>query len=317
MMLSDLTITGTLRSGAGAVAAALQARAVEWDLALTITPEALILLLWEGELRLTREGERARLTITAPERRLVQVIRGALAEWLEPLGVQVDWPGARDEGALAPGLALMRLVEAVPQGKDFLRVTLEGPEATRFAHGGWHFRLLVPPEGRVAHWPRLNDQGRAIWPEGADALHRAVYTLVGQEGDRLWFDIVRHDGSPSCDWAARAIPGAEVGIIGPGGGTCPEAAAIWAFGDATALPALRRMQAEAKGTLRLWTSAAGLPDAHPAPDLLAALTEALPSLPPGTHVWFAGHEAEARAARALLAGAGLAKRDFTAVAYWS
>ena len=55
----------------------------------------------------------------------------------------------------------------------------------------------------------------------------------------------------------------------------------------------------------------------PAPDLLAALTEALPSLPPGTHVWFAGHEAEARAARALLAGAGLAKRDFTAVAYWS
>ena len=202
MMLSDLTTTGTLRSGAGAVAAALQARAVEWDLALTVTPEALSLLLWEGELRLTREGERARLTITAPERRLVQVIRGALAEWLEPLGVQVDWPGARDEGALAPGLALMRLVEAVPQGKDFLRVTLEGPEAARFAHGGWHFRLLVPPEGRVAHWPRLNDQGRAIWPEGADALHRAVYTLVGQEGDRLWFDIVRHDGCCPTEWCS-------------------------------------------------------------------------------------------------------------------
>lgn len=317
MNLSDLTITGSIATGGGAVTAALQARAVEWDLALTITPEALRLVLWEGELRLTREGDRARLTITAPERRLVQVIRGALAEWLEPLGVRVDWAGDCDQGALAPGLAVMRVVSVAPQGTQFLRVTLEGPEAARFATGGWHFRLLLPPEGRVAQWPRLNDQGRALWPEGADALHRAVYTLVGQEGDRLWFDIVRHAGSPTCDWAARAVPGEEVGIIGPGGGTCPEAAGIWAFGDATALPALRRMQAEAKGALRIWTSAEGLPGALPVPDLLAALIEALPSLPPSTHVWFAGHEAEARAARAALAEAGLAKRDFTAVAYWS
>ena len=317
MNLSDLTISGSISTGAGAVAAALQARAVEWELPLTIAPETLSLLIWEGEVRLTRDGERARITITAPERRLVQVIRGALAEWLEPLGVQVDWLGARDEGALAPGLALMRLVKVASQGDAFLRVTLEGPEAGRFASGGWHFRLLLPPQGRAPHWPRLNDQGRAIWPEGADALHRAVYTLVGQTGDRLWFDIFRHAGSPTCDWAAQAQPGAEVGIIGPGGGTCPEAHSIWAFGDATALPALRRMQAEAQGTLRIWTSADGLSGACHAPNLLQALTEALPDLPPRTHVWFAGHEAEARAARALLAQAGLAKRDFTAVAYWS
>lgn len=317
MNLSDLTISGSIATGAGAVAAALQARAVEWELPLTITPETLSLLIWEGELRLTRDGERARITITASERRLVQVIRGALAEWLEPLGVQVDWLGARDEGALAPGLALMRLVKVASQGDAFLRVTLEGPEAGRFASGGWHFRLLLPPQGRAPHWPRLNDQGRAIWPEGADALHRAVYTLVGQIGDRLWFDIFRHAGSPTCDWAARVVAGEQVGIIGPGGGTCPEAAAIWAFGDATALPALRRMKAEAKVPLQIWTSAKGLPGTHPAPDLLAALTLALPSLPSGTHVWFAGHEAEARAARALLTKAGLGKRDFTAMAYWS
>lgn len=320
--LGEYRAAGEIRQGAGAALAALKARAAEWDLELREADGLLTLLLWGGELTCAVSPAGARLAIRAPERRLVQVIRDALAELLAAEGVAVDWD-AVEEGALAPGLALMRVVSVRTRSPGFLRVRLRGDEAARFATGGLHFRLLLPPRGRAPVWPRIAATGRTVWPEGRDALHRPVYTLAGQSGDWLDFDIFRHAGSPTCHWAASTGPGDLVGVIGPGGGWLPEADRLMLFGDATALPAIARMLAltdrPARAVLQLAPEDMGSLAADPrvtrTDDLTAALAAA--EIAPGTHVWFAGHEDAARRARAHLAGRGMGKRDFTAAAYWS
>ncbi|MFT4149317.1 MAG: siderophore-interacting protein [Paracoccaceae bacterium] len=310
--------TGHIRQGAGAAIAALRARAVEWELEAAETGGTLILPLWGGELRADPADSGLRLTIRAPERRLVQVIRDAASELLAGEGIAVVWD-AVETGALAPGLSLMRVAGVTHRSPGFLRVRLRGDEAARFATGGLHFRLLLPPAGRVPVWPRIAATGRTVWPEGADALHRPVYTVAAQDEDWLDFDIWRHAGSPTCDWAETVAQGAEVGIIGPGGGWCPEARQVMLFGDETALPAVARMLDLAPGRVMAHVSVAehdlcGL-RAERVPDLVAALERA--EIAPGTHVWFAAREDQARAARALLTARGLGKKDFTAAAYWS
>lgn len=328
MQLSDLTTTGLLPQGAGAAVAILRARAQEWELACQEEAGGLTLHLWDGTLRLTAEPPGARLTIRAPERRLVQVIRDAVSEMLATEGIAVVWDRV-ETGALAPGLSLMRVVAVSRPTPGFLRLRVEGEEAARFAVGGLHFRLLVPPQGQeegqaeAPVWPRITASGRTAWPEGAQALRRPVYTVAAQEANWLEFDIFCHAGSPTSDWAAAGPLGQQVGIMGPGGGWVPQAPEVMAYGDETALPAIRRILAQAPGQVRAFVKAAPAdlaalcddPRVFPVSDLTAALAATV--LPAGAFVWFAGHEAEARAARADLAGRGWAKRDFSAVAYWS
>lgn len=321
--LGEHRTAGEIRLGAGLSVAALRARAVEWDLAVTEAEGLMTVQLWGGEITLgltTAQG--ARLVIRAPERRLVQTIRDAVVEVLSADGVEIAWDHV-ETGALAPGLSLVRVVAVTERSPGFLRVRVAGPDVARFATGGLHFRLLLSPAGRAPVWPRIAANGRTQWPEGADALHRPVYTTVAQADDWLEFDIFRHAGSPTCDWAETRPIGQEVGIMGPGGGWCPEGARLALFGDETALPAISRMLVLSKGrvTAHLRVAADDLGDlAQDArvtrvPDLLAALETA--AIDPGTQVWFAGQEDQARAARAFLTGKGWGKRDFTAVAYWS
>lgn len=320
--LGEHRTAGEIRLGAGASVAALRARAVEWDLAVSEGDGLMTVQLWGGEITLGLTPQGARLVIRAPEKRLVQTIRDAVVEVLSADGVEIAWDHV-ETGALAPGLSLVRVVSVSDRSPGFLRVRVAGPDVARFAHGGLHFRLLLPPAGRAAVWPRIAANGRTQWPEGADALHRPVYTTVAQAEDWMEFDIFRHTGSPTCDWAEARPIGQEVGIMGPGGGWCPEAARLALFGDETALPAIMRMLALSKGqvTAHLRVAPEDLGDlagdtrVSLVPDLLAALEAA--DLAPGTQVWFAGHENEARAARVFLTEKGWGKRDFTAAAYWS
>lgn len=322
MQLSDLTTSGLLAQGAGAAVAILRTRAQEWDLPLHEEDGILSLQIWEGELRLIPAPPGARLTIRAPERRLVQVIRDAISEVLAAEGIAVAWERV-ETGALAPGLSLMRVVAVSNPVPGFLRLRVEGPEAARFATGGLHFRLLLPRPGQVAVWPRIAASGRTEWPEGEAALYRPVFTVAAQAEDWLEFDVFRHAGSPTCDWAESAPLGQEVGLMGPGGGWLPEAPHLRLFGDQTALPAMRRILALARGEIRAFLRAdpADLAELSQDPrveivsDLLAAL-RACP-LPEAGFVWFAGPEAEARQARADLTARGVSKRSFSAVAYWS
>lgn len=315
--------TGILGSASGAAAAALKARAAEWEIDLIETPDSLALHLWGCELALIRDGASARVELSAPERRLIGNLQDTATTLFEEQGLSIRWDNV-DEGALAPGLSLMRVVGVAARTPGFLRVRVAGEDAARFGEGSLHFRLLLPPAGRRPHWPRIAASGRTVWPEGPDAPHRAVYTVAAQDGDWVDFDIFRHADSPTCDWADRARPGDPVGLIGPGGGGCPEAGRLWLFGDETALPAIARMLDQARGEVQAVLRAAPEdlaelardPRVSHCDDLLAALDAAGFDAAQDRHVWFAGPAHEAREARRRLVARGLSRREFTAAAYW-
>ncbi|WP_304615797.1 siderophore-interacting protein [Paracoccus sp. (in: a-proteobacteria)] len=321
-------LSGEVASPSGAAAAALRARAAQWEMPILETADRLVWSLWGGELRLIPERDSLRIELHGPERRQIGLLQDMVSEALAEAGLGVAWDHV-DVGALAPGLAVMRVASVRRLSPGFLRIRLSGPEAGRFGQGGLHFRLLLPPPGRVPVWPRIGPTGRTIWPEAADALHRPVYTVAAQQGDWLDFDIYRHPGSPTCDWAMSGIEGSDVAIMGPGGGWLPEAPQILLFGDQTALPAIRRIMqlqplcAPESRILGAWlrvdsadlVGLASDPRITAVPDLLGALRAA--PLPEAAHVWFAGHADDARQARDELTARGLGRKSVTAAAYWS
>jgi NADPH-dependent ferric siderophore reductase len=319
--LRNYRSSGVIPMSSGAAIAALKARAAAWELSVLEGEGEIRVALWGCELRLVQEGASMRVDLSGPEARLIGNLREVTADVMAEVGLTVTWDQV-DTGALAPGLSLMRVVSVTRRSPNFLRVRLQGEEAARFAEGSLHFRLLVPPVGRSPIWPRVAETGRTVWPEGPDTLHRPVYTVVAQAGDWLEFDIFLHKGSPTCDWALSRAEGSEVGIIGPGGGWCPEADNLHLFGDETALPAILRMldlaRGEVSAVIRAKPEDLGPMAADPrlrfADDLLAALAGT--ELGEGSHVWFAASSDEARQARQDLLARNMSKKDFIAAAYW-
>lgn len=313
---------GTIPSASGAAIAALKARAAAWDVPLIETTDHLILSVWGCELRLTAHSDSMSVDLSAPEQRLIGNLRDSATELFAEIGLAVAWDHV-DAGALAPGLSLMQLRDLRQISPNFIRVRLAGPDAARFAEGSYHFRLLLPPQGRTAIWPRVQDNGRVGWPEGKDALHRAVYNVAAQSEDWLDFDIFRHANSPTCDWTAQQMLDQTVGIIGPGGGGCPNADRIHLFGDETALPAIRRILTEspARVTAQLRCHPDDLgalrhdPRVSLSHDLRGDLADS--SVEDGDFIWFAASAEEARLARKDLLARGVAKRDMLVAAYWS
>lgn len=315
--------SGTLVNRSGAAVAALKAQAREWETVLTETVDGLVLQIWGCELRLVLDGSGARIDLSAPDRRLLGTLQDTATGILEDEGVEIQWDSV-DEGALAPGLSLMRVVEVTQATGRFTRVRVAGGDAPRFGQGGLHFRLLIPPRGRAPVWPRVSANGRTVCPQGEDAPHRPVYTVADSGDDWVDFDIFRHNGSPTCDWTERTHPGDQVGLMGPGGGWCPDARRLWLFGDETALPAIARMLRLSRGKVRAFLRAdpddigtlASDPRVLGCKDLLTALADADLDNGPDCHVWFAGHAMDARRARNHLTARGFDKPRFTAAAYW-
>lgn len=278
--------------------------------------------IWGATLTVSREvAGGARLEIAAPELRLARILQDHIAGIADEERQAVAWDSVA-EGELAPNLVLARVISVRVLSPGFVRVRVTGAALRRFAAGGLHFRLLLPPTGRAPRWPRIAASGRSVWPEGPDALHRPVYTTVAQRDDWLDFDVFRHDGSPTCDWAARASAGDEIGLMGPGGGWCPDGAPLQFFGDETALPAIRRMLPLAPGEVRAFVRSSAADIGDLADDRrvrrVGSLLDALRATthPPGGFIWFAASESEARAARSHLGGLGLPKTAFMAAAYW-
>ncbi|PZO67318.1 MAG: siderophore-interacting protein [Paracoccus denitrificans] len=315
-------VNGRIATGAGAAAALIRARAVAWDCPLTDTPGRMTLHVWGCELRLIPDAPGARVEISGGERQMVLTLQDSATQLLGDEGIEVAWDSVA-AGALAPGLSLMRVTRITQRSPGFTRVRLSGQDADRFWTGSLHFRLLLPPSGRQPVWPRISETGRTVWPDGDAALHRPVYTTVDHGPGWIDFDVFRHDLSPTCDWTRTVPTGAEVAIIGPGGGRCPDAAEIVLFGDETAVPAISRMlhlgcsisRAHVRAAVHDLGDLANNPLVRPTDDLLAAVGDV--ARPGGPYIWFAGPDDEARAVRTLLTQRGLKKTEFTSAAYWS
>lgn len=141
-----------------------------------------------------------------------------------------------------PNFRRAQVVDVTEPGAGFLRLRLRAAHTEAFARSGLHLRLLLPPEGRAPVWPGVDGAGRTVWPQGADRLHDPVYTIRAIDPVAGWLDIdvFRHGLGRTCRWAPQAL-GAEVGLMGPGGGWFPQARSILIAGDETALPAIARI----------------------------------------------------------------------------
>ncbi|WP_414897145.1 SIP domain-containing protein [Rhodovulum sp. YEN HP10] len=313
--------------------AALRARAMEWELAVSETAQGVILDLRGSRVVMrpigpetetgteTGAGTGLGIEITAPDDRYLRAAQDSVTEALAECGLEIGWDDVA-AGALAPGLSIGVAISCRQSAPGFLRLRVGLADASRFASTGLHFRLLIPPRDREPLWPRIGATARVDWPKGADALHRAVYTVADLGADWIDIDIFDHPGSPTCDWARGIVPGAPVGIMGPGGGWLPEGDPLLLFGDETALPAILRILRLSEAPAQAWVTASpGDLAALGADrrvtrigDLLEALDAADPG--PGGFVWFAARDEIAREARRRLTARGLPRERFLAVAYW-
>lgn len=309
--------------------------AAEVGVPVTESGDGLQVAMRSGTLRVWQVGCRTALDIVAAEASGLQLLRDMVAERVGALGLRLEWQGV--VAGRPPGNMSLARIETVERiSPSYVRVRVTGPALARFARGALHFRLLFGPT--EARWPETDADGVTWWPGGIEAWHRPVYTtreieLLGSEAARITLDVFLHDGGRVTAWTARARPGDEIAITGPGGGDRPSAPWMALIGDETAVPVIARILAEAdpatRGSATFFVPEAGDVQVLAAPAGVATRwilrsdagspLEALGDLAIPEHdrfVFFAAERAEAFAARDLLRARGLARGEFFASAYW-
>jgi len=226
----------------------IAAHAREAELRVKETETSLLVTAPLAKVAVERAYSTLQVRIDAVEAGALQSVRDYflhIFDHVAPgLSANGDWQGdiARNRTPLNFCTVSVRGVWRV--APSFLRIEMDCADTKRLAEGrGMHFSLLLPPEGRVPLWPRLDANGRTVMPDGPDRLHRAVYTFVNLDParSRFNFDLFEHDGGRVTAWARKAQRGDIVGISGPGGGDFPPGQTVLLAGDETALPAVRRI----------------------------------------------------------------------------
>ena len=193
------------------------------------------------------------LSAEGPDATGLAYVKWSLAEhilgFVEGDAPHIAWSGDGAAGTPLPYFREMRVVSATNVTPRMRRVRLKGKDIARFAVGGLHVRLLLPPKpGIVPPWPVMGEDGRPVWPKGENRPVMRIYTIreIDVERGEIDIDFVLHEGdnTPGSTWAQQAGPGDIVGVLGPGGGELPEADWYLFAGDETALPAISRILAE-------------------------------------------------------------------------
>lgn len=207
-------------------------------------------------------------------------------------------------------------------GPTMVRVTLSGPELAGFVSAAPddHIKLFVPVAGAE---PAMRD-----------------YTPRYHDTDlqRLFVDLVVHEGGPAGEWASAVRAGDTVSIGGPrGSGIIEGPIANWLLiGDETALPAIgRRVEELGQGGVTSLVAVSTAADeqrfltkaqhvAHwvhrplaqasdPTP-VLQALAEV--QIPDHCFCWVAAEANVARAVRDALIDRGVPRNWIKAAGYW-
>ncbi|ALN72873.1 siderophore-interacting protein [Aureimonas sp. AU20] len=234
-------------------------RRLQDDVPETFDPEGETLLPVYGSLARIRFADRG-VTIALEGDDAAQhgVAKGIVSYYMQAVfGADcppLEWTGDGAGMTELPHFRELRVVSAENISPSMRRVHLAGEKLERFASGGLHVRLLLPPEGREPVWPKAGPAALPIWPEGEDALKTRVYTVrsVDPAAGRLAVDVVLHDPpGVGCRWSRLVQPGDRVGMLGPGGGDIPPSDWVLVLGDESALPAIARsleeMPIEARG----------------------------------------------------------------------
>ncbi|GAA0321024.1 siderophore-interacting protein [Actinoallomurus spadix] len=246
-----------------------------------------------------------------------------------------------------------RVVRTRRLGPSIIRITFGGESLAGFAGGGrdQRFKLFLPHPHQ--HSPIVPAEAGEDWFARWRAMDPAVravmrsYTVREQRHDpeELDIDFALHgDGGPASRWAARAVPGDPVVLLGPvepdNGGVDfrPPPGTDWVLltGDETALPAVAGILAWLPATVRarVWVEVPHAADVQDLPTRAeaevtwlvrgnapaGAVVDAVraAALPPGTpYAWIAGEAAGVRALRRHLVGErGFDRRAVTFTGYW-
>ena len=306
-----------------------------------------------GIAKLTLEQGHLAIVTEAKNESDLSYLKFAVAEGIihHAAGEALDfrWEGdGAGEGSLPPFFREMTVISVRNVTPHMRRIRLRGNDLARYATGGLHVRLILPPKPPLKpQWPHLGADGRPVWPDGEQKLINRVYTIRNINVEENWVDIdmVVHpstDTAPGTEWAMQAQIGDIIGMNGPGGGDAGEADIYILIGDETALPAisriLERLPATAMATVRIevadeveeqvletaamldleWLHRIGA-EAGTTSLLIDAVRDAAPMPIDGRRIFaWAGCEFDAfKAIRAFWRKeCGLSRDDHMAVAYW-
>lgn len=181
-------------------------------------------------------------------------------------------------------------------------------------------------------------------PDAQGTTRTRTYTVRDWDADalRLTIDFVVHgDTGVAGPWAARARPGDEVELLGPGGAYAPDPSADWHLlvGDASVIPAIaaslaripegvpvqvvvevdgaaERQPLSSPGDLRLtWVHRSAGPGEEP--DLLTEAVRGLERLPGRGQAFVHGEASSVRAVRRhLVVERGMDPAALSASGYW-
>lgn len=214
----------------------------------------------EGGVRILEfSGARARFSLT-DDGTLVDVeansleslyfVRVAVAshilEFAEPAAPTIVWSGDGGELARPPNFQILRITDVQDITPHMRRISFHGDNVTRFAAmNALHLNVLCQhPDLAAPQWPTVGSNGLAQWedPERRPSLRKYTVRSLDVAAGSLDIDFVLHtDAGPGSALAETAQVGAEIGVIGPGGGGLVEADWYFFAGDETALPAIARM----------------------------------------------------------------------------
>lgn len=214
----------------------------------------------EGGVRILEfSGARARFSLTddgtlvdveASSLESLYFVRVAVAshilEFAEPAAPTIVWSGDGGEMARPPNFQILRITDVQDITPHMRRITFHGDNVARFAGmDALHLNVLCQhPDLAAPQWPTVGSNGLAQWedPERRPSLRKYTVRSLDAATGSLDIDFVLHaDAGPGSAFAKTAQIGAEIGVIGPGGGGLVDADWYLFAGDETALPAIARM----------------------------------------------------------------------------
>ena len=210
-----------------------------------------------GSLNATLDDGSVLIRVAAEDETCLSYMKMTVAgHFSEHLGTTngIRWQGDGSDAGTPVFFREIRVMSATRISPHMQRVRFSGKDLGRFAHGGLHVRLLLPPRGGQPVWPSMGSDGLLVWPSGEDALVVRVYTIRALDAASGWLDVdfVLHPGqdTPAATFAENAQAGDIIGMIGPGGGGAPDAETLLLVGDDTALPAIGRILEELASSTR-------------------------------------------------------------------
>lgn len=280
-----------------------------------------------GEFGARRDGRGSLVYARAHSRDWLFTLQEAAVAHLDEHvpGHVLRWTGLDQAGAMPPNFSLARVAGVTRIAARFLRLRLEGSGLERLARDMIHFRIVLPRPDGDTRWPRLSETGQTVWP---DDLHRPAYTVSAIDPASGWLetDVFVHDGGRTCGFAATAVSGTEVGLIGPGGGGIPTAPHLAIGGDETAYPALSRIIAAQLPQTRIEAHLFGATDDYPFPVHPGLILHHVPggeealaaALVQADSYWFATGKARLQPLKRAVHGRpGVARENAHLAAYWS